>query len=276
MLLHTGIDQIDRKILRELTTDARLTVAELGRRIGLSPSASAERLRRLESLEFIRGYRAEINLQALGFTITAFVRLTCEGTRYKPFLKFLPRSTPYKSATTLTGNDAFLLKVVLASMTELEDLIEKLLPYGSPPPAWSSLRHSRESVRFASRHKLFASSLRTTRQHKLDLLQPPVQVFAANHNGGAMRITVSCVSLHSTPRSRSASQIGRAGTFNSIASHSPRPRTSRTVSLRIFCSLASAYAPSSADRSASRSSTITRSAARATAHAKGFPPNVLP
>jgi Lrp/AsnC family transcriptional regulator, leucine-responsive regulatory protein len=132
MLLHTGIDQIDRKILRELTTDARLTVAELGRRIGLSPSATAERLRRLESLEFIHGYRADINLQALGFTITAFVRLTCEGTRYKPFLKFLPTLDAVQECHHLTGNDAFLLKVVLASMTELEDLIEKLLPYGSP------------------------------------------------------------------------------------------------------------------------------------------------
>jgi Lrp/AsnC family leucine-responsive transcriptional regulator len=132
MLLHTGIDQIDRKILNELSNDARLTVAELGRRINLSPSATAERLRRLESLEFIRGYRADINLQALGLTITAFVRLTCEGTRYKPFLKFLPTLNAVQECHHLTGNDAFLLKVVLSSMTELEDLIEKLLPYGSP------------------------------------------------------------------------------------------------------------------------------------------------
>ena len=132
MILHTGIDSIDRKLMRELTTDARLAVAELGRRIGLSPSATAERLRRLESLEFIRGYRAELNLQALGLTITAFVRLTCEGTRYKPFLKFLPTLEGVQECHHLTGNDAFLLKVVLSSMTELEDLIEKLLPYGSP------------------------------------------------------------------------------------------------------------------------------------------------
>ena len=132
MLLHNGIDQIDRKILRELATDARLSVAELGRRIGLSASATAERLRRLESLEFIRGYRADVNMQALGFTITAFVRLTCEGTRYKPFLKFLPTLPAVQECHHLTGNDAFMLKVVLASMTELEDLIEKLLPYGSP------------------------------------------------------------------------------------------------------------------------------------------------
>jgi Lrp/AsnC family leucine-responsive transcriptional regulator len=132
MLLHTGIDSIDSKILRELNADARLTIAELGRRINLSPSATAERLRRLESLEFIRGYRADINLRALGFTITAFVRLTCEGTRYKPFLKFLPTLKAVQECHHLTGNDAFLLKIVLSSMTELEDLIEKLLPYGSP------------------------------------------------------------------------------------------------------------------------------------------------
>ena len=132
MLLHNGIDSIDRKILRELTSDARLAIAELGRRIGLSPSATAERLRRLESLEIIRGYRADVNLQVLGYTVTAFVRLTCEGTRYKPFLKFLPTLDAVQECHHLTGNDAFLLKIVLSSLTELEDLIEKLLPYGSP------------------------------------------------------------------------------------------------------------------------------------------------
>jgi Lrp/AsnC family leucine-responsive transcriptional regulator len=132
MLLHNGIDAIDKKILRELNADARLAIAELGRRIGLSPSATAERLRRLESLEIIRGYRADINLPALGYTITAFVRLTCEGTRYKPFLKFLPTLDAVQECHHLTGNDAFMLKVILSSMTELEDLIEKLLPYGSP------------------------------------------------------------------------------------------------------------------------------------------------
>jgi len=72
MLQHNGTDLIDRKILQELSCDARLPVAELGRRIKLSPSATAERVRRLESLELIRGYRADINLQALGFSITAF------------------------------------------------------------------------------------------------------------------------------------------------------------------------------------------------------------
>jgi Lrp/AsnC family leucine-responsive transcriptional regulator len=132
MLQHNGTDLIDRKILQELSGDARLPVAELGRRIRLSPSATAERVRRLESLELIRGYRAEINLQALGFSITAFVRLTCDGNRYRPFLKFIPTLDAVQECHHLTGGDAFLLKVVLSSVGQLEDLIEKLLPYGSP------------------------------------------------------------------------------------------------------------------------------------------------
>ena len=132
MLSYNGIDLIDQKILRELCADARLPVAELGRRIKLSPSATAERVRRLENLELIRGYRAEINLQALGFSITAFVRLTCDGNKYRPFLKFIPTLDAVQECHHLTGGDAFLLKVVLSSVTQLEDLIEKLLPYGSP------------------------------------------------------------------------------------------------------------------------------------------------
>jgi Lrp/AsnC family transcriptional regulator, leucine-responsive regulatory protein len=132
MLPSTEMDPTDRKILHELTTDARLTIAELARRIDLSSSATAERLRRLESLNFIRGYRADLNLQALGFTITAFVRLSCEGSRYKPFLKFLPALDSVQECHHLTGDHTFLLKVVLTSMAELEELIEKLLPYGTP------------------------------------------------------------------------------------------------------------------------------------------------
>ena len=132
MIDQTGIDRIDRKILQEMARDARLPIAELGRRIGLSPSATAERVHRLESLEIIKGYRADINLEALGFNIVAFVRLTCDGTRYRPFLKFLSTLDAVQECHHLTGSDAFLLKVILSSVSQLEQLIEKLLPYGSP------------------------------------------------------------------------------------------------------------------------------------------------
>lgn len=127
-----AIDSIDRKILQEMAADARIAFAELGRRVSLSPSAAAERVRQLESEGFIKGYRAEIDLEALGFTITAFVRLTCDGTRYRPFLKFVQTLDLVQECYHLTGGDAFLLKVMLASVAQLEDLIERLLPYGTP------------------------------------------------------------------------------------------------------------------------------------------------
>jgi Lrp/AsnC family leucine-responsive transcriptional regulator len=132
MAIEREIDLIDKKILQELAADGRLPFAELGRKVGLSPSAAAERVRQLESLRLIRGYRAEIDLKALGYPITAFVRLTCEGNRYGQFLKYLPTLQSVLECHHLTGGDAFLLKVMLSSVAELEGLIESLLPYGSP------------------------------------------------------------------------------------------------------------------------------------------------
>lgn len=132
MAAEQAVDLIGRKILLELATDGRLPFAELGRKVGLSPSATAERVRQFESIGLIRGYRAEIDLEALGYSITAFIRLTCEGNRYRQFLKFLPNLQAVQECHHLTGGDAFLLKVMLFNMGELEALIESLLPYGSP------------------------------------------------------------------------------------------------------------------------------------------------
>ena len=126
------LDPHDKKILVELSAEARVPFAELARRIGLSASATTERVKQLESLGLIRGYRAELDLKALGLTITAFIRMTCDGPRYQPFLKFLKTLDPVQECHHLTGGDAFLLKVALSSSEELERLIEKLLPYGSP------------------------------------------------------------------------------------------------------------------------------------------------
>jgi Lrp/AsnC family leucine-responsive transcriptional regulator len=89
-------------------------------------------VKQLESVGLIRGYRADLDLKALGLTITAFIRMTCDGPRYRPFLKFLATLAPVQECHHLTGGDAFLLKVALGSTAELESLIEKLLPYGSP------------------------------------------------------------------------------------------------------------------------------------------------
>ena len=126
------LDPIDYSIVRMLAEDARISYAELGRKVGLSPSAIAERIHQLEADKVILGYRALLDEKAFGYPVMAFIRLTCDNTHYRPFLKFLPTIDVVQECHHITGGDAFLLKVTLPSIDLLEPLIERLLPYGMP------------------------------------------------------------------------------------------------------------------------------------------------
>jgi Lrp/AsnC family transcriptional regulator, leucine-responsive regulatory protein len=126
------IDEYGINLLRELQRNARASIADLGRRIGLSASATAERLRRLEEAGVIRGYTVEIDREALGLPILAIIRMTCDGPRYHPFLKFIKELPEVRECHHVTGGDAFFLQVTTGSIGELEEVIERLLPYGIP------------------------------------------------------------------------------------------------------------------------------------------------
>jgi len=126
------LDDYGRNLLQALQEDARLSYADLGRRVGLSPSATAERMRRMEEDGIIRAYTIEIDRDALGLPIMAYVRMTCEGQRYQPFLKFVHTLPEVRECHHVTGGEAFILQVTTASIAELERTIERLLPYGIP------------------------------------------------------------------------------------------------------------------------------------------------
>jgi Lrp/AsnC family transcriptional regulator, leucine-responsive regulatory protein len=127
-----NLDEFARNLLVELSRDARVSYAELGRRVGLSPSAVAERLRRMEEDGIIEGYIAEISRAALGLPILAVIRMTCDGTHYHSFVKFVKTLEEVLICHHVTGADAFFLEVATQSLEELERLIERLLPYGIP------------------------------------------------------------------------------------------------------------------------------------------------
>lgn len=127
-----NLDEFSLNLLIELSRDARASYAELGRRVGLSPSAVVERMRRMEEQGIIEGYSAAINLAALGLSVLAVVRMTCDGTHYHPFLKFVKTLPEVRVCHHVTGADAFFLEVATRSLEELEQLIERLLPYGIP------------------------------------------------------------------------------------------------------------------------------------------------
>ncbi|HEY8562377.1 MAG TPA: Lrp/AsnC family transcriptional regulator [Pyrinomonadaceae bacterium] len=124
------IDEIDWKILKELQINARVTYAELGRRVGLTTPAVIERVRKMEDARIITGYRVEIDTAMVGLPITAFIRMSITGVDYSHIIEVANESTEVLECHRGTGNDSFIMKVAVADVGHLQTLIDKLTPYG--------------------------------------------------------------------------------------------------------------------------------------------------
>ena len=124
------LDPTDRKIIGELTAEGRISLAELGRRVNLSSPAVTERVQRLERAGVITGYRAEIDPRALGYQLTAIVRVK-PATGQLPRIPELALEIPeVGECHRITGEDCFFLKVHLRSIEELPSVLDRFLPYG--------------------------------------------------------------------------------------------------------------------------------------------------
>ena len=124
------LDKISWNILRELQEDARLSYAELGRRVGLTTPAVIERVKRLEEAEIIRGYRAEIDAAKIGLPIMAFIRMSISGVDFSHIIKIAEESAEILECHRGTGGDSFIMKVAVADVEHLQNVIDKLIPYG--------------------------------------------------------------------------------------------------------------------------------------------------
>ena len=124
------IDEIDWKLLVELQRNARTSYAELGRRINLTTPAVIERIRKLEDARVITGYRAEIDAAKIGLPITAFVRMSISGVDYSRIIEVAEKTKEILECHRGTGGDSFIMKVAVADVAHLQDLIDKLTPYG--------------------------------------------------------------------------------------------------------------------------------------------------
>ncbi len=124
------LDPTNRRLLEELQANARLSVAELGRRVDLSAPAVADRLQRLERARVITGYRAEVDPKALGYPISALVRIR-PTTRQLQKIPELARGIPeVVECHRVTGEDCFVLKLHLRAMDDLEELLDQFIVYG--------------------------------------------------------------------------------------------------------------------------------------------------
>ncbi|HEV8191237.1 MAG TPA: Lrp/AsnC family transcriptional regulator [Ktedonobacterales bacterium] len=125
------LDEVNMRLLEELTRDPRLSMAELGRRVGMSSPAVTERVRRLEDVGVICGYHIDLDPAALGLPIAAFVRVRPDPGQL-PRVAELARSIPeVVECHRITGDDCFILKVYFPAMDQLDRLLDRLLLYGT-------------------------------------------------------------------------------------------------------------------------------------------------
>jgi Lrp/AsnC family leucine-responsive transcriptional regulator len=124
------LDDTNLRLLDELQRDARLSIAELGRRVGLSSPAVAERVRRLEGEGVITGYRAEINPRALGLSLGVIIRIR-PNPRQLADVAQLARDTPeVVECHRVTGEDCYVMTAYVRDVEHLETVIDQFAAYG--------------------------------------------------------------------------------------------------------------------------------------------------
>jgi Lrp/AsnC family leucine-responsive transcriptional regulator len=124
------LDAINLRLLDELQTDARLSLAELGRRVGLSSPAVAERLRRLEQEGVLTGYRAEVDPRALGYTLGVVIRVRPAPRQLADVAKLARQTDEIVECHRVTGDDCYVMFAHVRDVTHLEEVIDQFAAYG--------------------------------------------------------------------------------------------------------------------------------------------------
>ena len=126
-----ALDRVNLRLLQELRDDPRQTMAQLGRRVGMSPPAVTERVRRLEEAGIISGYRLDINPAALGLPIAAYIRVRPNPGQLSTIGELARRIPEVVECHRITGEDCFILKVYIPAMEQLDRILDRFLLYGT-------------------------------------------------------------------------------------------------------------------------------------------------
>ncbi len=125
------LDPLGQKLLRALQENARLSYSELGRQLGLSAPAVADRVRKMEEAGVITGFHAEVNPALLGYGVVAYISLTTPTDKYPRVLELAQRLPEIRECHHVTGSEAFILKVLATSIPHLESVIAQLSSFGA-------------------------------------------------------------------------------------------------------------------------------------------------
>lgn len=128
--METKIDKLNRKILYHLQENSRKSFASIGREVGLTPPAVAERVKKMEDLGILEGYRARVNHLKLGYQLRAIVTIRAFMGKLKPFLAMVTSMKEVVNCYRITGNENIIMEVVLQDQLHLEKFIDQLIQYG--------------------------------------------------------------------------------------------------------------------------------------------------
>lgn len=124
------IDSIDEKIISLLQENARISIKDIASKVFLSSPAVTARMERLEKNGIITGYHAQVNAEALGFRIKAFINLDLAPVQKKEFYPFIESVPNVIECNCVTGEYAMLLEVEFANTAELDLFINQLQKFG--------------------------------------------------------------------------------------------------------------------------------------------------
>lgn len=124
------LDEIGKNILHQLQTNARLSTAEIGRRVNLSAPAVAERITKLEEQGIIQGYRPSYDFDKLNLTIRAFIHFKASKINFPELMKLINATPEIIEWYSITGNYCVLLKVITGTSARLSEIIKQFEDVG--------------------------------------------------------------------------------------------------------------------------------------------------
>lgn len=124
-----SLDAFDARLLEALIDNARTSLTALARMVGLSPPSVSERIKRMEEAGVIRGYTLALDPEALGLPITAWLRIRPMPGQLAKVVEILRAMPEIVECDRVTGEDCFLARAHLASVEDLEAVIDEIIPY---------------------------------------------------------------------------------------------------------------------------------------------------
>jgi Lrp/AsnC family transcriptional regulator, leucine-responsive regulatory protein len=124
------LDKTSWAILACLQENARASFADIGREVGMSAPAVAERMAKLEEAGIIQGYRIEVDYEKTGFALKAFITFTAHSGKFTSFLNYIATLDEVLECHRVTGNFCIFLKVIVQNSGHLQQLLTSMMEYG--------------------------------------------------------------------------------------------------------------------------------------------------